>query len=303
MTDHFDEPHRPALQEGARREVTRQRLSLERGPRPAISPPDCNPPRPIPLPTSGRLYGLSAHEAAHWIDALEAKLWQASSPGTGATATPAPGEAFADDEQRSTAAMLIAAIAVIATHDRACGLYWMERAGRWGCQDCAKVMSSVDYSSAGLPSEAGAPELKSLGVRIVVPPYRGRWAAGTIDSNGQATQGLRLDPGTPAGKMFAVLEPEGGSDCGTPMLKLELGERLQRVSLPALDPNATLFDGGHPFALESEPGTYTLCRDLPSGHMLVLLVAADPDQLRGWVKLAYDQSRPMVDEIARAMSH
>jgi hypothetical protein len=37
--------------------------------------------------------------------------------------------------------------------------------------------------------------------------------------------------------------------------------------------------------------------------MLVLLVAADPDQPRGWVKLAYDQSRPMVDEIARAMSH
>jgi hypothetical protein len=38
----------------------RLRLGPERGPRPAISPPDCNPPRPIPVRTPGRLYGLSA---------------------------------------------------------------------------------------------------------------------------------------------------------------------------------------------------------------------------------------------------
>ena len=103
--------------------------------------------------------------------------------------------------------------------------------------------------------------------------------------------------------MFAVLEPEGGSDCGTPMLKLELGERLPPMSLPALDPNATLFTGWYVFALESAPGSYILCRDLPTGYMLVTLVAADPNQPQSWVKLAFDQARPIVDEIVSAMSH
>lgn len=242
-------------------------------------------------------------EAAQWADALEARLWQTPSPVMGTAASSPPGEAFAGDEQRSTAAMLVAAVSMIAEHDRARGLYWMDRAGRWGCRECAEVMSGVDYSSEGLPGERHELELALLGVRIVVPPYRGPWAAGAFDLNGQARQGMRLDPGTPAGKMFAVLEPETGSDCGAPMLKMELGERLQRVSLPALDSNATLFKGWHPFALEIDPGSYTLCRDSPKGHMLVTLVAADPNQPQGWVKLAFDQSRPIVDDVVRAMNH
>ena len=242
-------------------------------------------------------------EAAHWADALEAKLWQEPSAASSTAVATAPGEAFADIEQRSTAAMLVAAVSMLAEHDRARGLYWMEQAGRWGCEECAKVMSGVDYSSEGLPGELHELELTLLGVQIVVPPYRGRWAAGAFDLRGQVRQGMRLDPGTPAGKMFAVLEPEQGSDCGAPMLKMELGERLQRVSLPALDPNATLFEGWYPFALEIEQGSYVLCRDSPKGHMLVTLVAADPNQSQGWVKLAFDQSRPIVDDISRAMGH
>jgi Sel1 repeat len=242
-------------------------------------------------------------EAAHWADALEAKLWEAPSPSTGTLAAPTPGEAFADDEQRSTAAFLIAAVSASGEHDRARALYWMERAGRWGCKECAKLMSTVDYSSAGLPSERHELELALLGVRIAVPPYRGQWAAGAFDLQGKVRQGLRLDPGTPAGKMFATLEPEGGSDCGTPMLKLELGERMPPMSLPALDPNATLFTGWYLFALESAPGSYILCRDLPTGYMLVTLVAADPNEPQSWVKLAFDQARPIVDDIVSAMSH
>jgi hypothetical protein len=236
-------------------------------------------------------------EAQQWAGRLENELSVPAAASPAGEAGP-PGKTFRDDHHRAYVAVLIAAVAILTRQDYNGAAYWVQEASHWGCQDCTEMLPSLMALAHPQPTEPYPLNLRVLGVTVTLPAERGNWVPGSIDVEGRTLQTMvELSGEMP---LNVVLDYRPGMKCDLPMNETRMHEKVRSFPLLADAPGLVLT--WYPLGLLWNDPSFSACRDLKDGHMMLTVILRDAQKYQppDWPKRAFAAVQPVVDQIVAA---